>query len=85
MDYSPPGSSVHGILQAKILQWVAILFSEGIFLTLGLNLHLLRWQADSLSSELPGKPISLRLLQFAVIHTASVGCKIGMGWPDHTL
>ena len=24
MDYSPLGSSVHGILQAKILEWVAI-------------------------------------------------------------
>ena len=24
MDYSPPGSSVHGILQARILEWVAI-------------------------------------------------------------
>ena len=29
MDYSPPGSSVHGILQARILEWVAILFSRG--------------------------------------------------------
>ena len=29
MDYSLPGSSVHGILQARILQWVAILFSRG--------------------------------------------------------
>ena len=28
MDCSPPGSSVHGILQAKILQWVAISFSR---------------------------------------------------------
>ena len=28
MDYSPPGSSVHGILQARILQWVAIPFSR---------------------------------------------------------
>ena len=27
---SPPGSSVHGILQARILQWVAISFSRGI-------------------------------------------------------
>ena len=27
--YSPPGSSVHGILQARILEWVAILFSRG--------------------------------------------------------
>jgi len=26
MDCSPPGSSVHGILQAKILEWVAIPF-----------------------------------------------------------
>ena len=24
MDHSPPGSSVHGILQARILEWVAI-------------------------------------------------------------
>ena len=28
MDYSPPGSSVHGILQARILEWVAIPFSR---------------------------------------------------------
>ena len=29
MDCSPPGSSVHGILQARILEWVAISFSGG--------------------------------------------------------
>ena len=29
MDCSPPGSSVHGILQARILEWVAIPFSRG--------------------------------------------------------
>ena len=29
MDWSPPGSSVHGILQARILEWVAISFSRG--------------------------------------------------------
>ena len=29
MDYSPSGSSVHGILQARILEWVAIPFSRG--------------------------------------------------------
>ena len=28
MDCSPPGSSVHGILQARILEWVAIPFSR---------------------------------------------------------
>ena len=29
MDCSPPGSSVHGILQARILEWLAIPFSRG--------------------------------------------------------
>ena len=29
IDYNPPGPSVHGILQARILEWVAILFSRG--------------------------------------------------------
>ena len=28
MDCSPPGSFVHGILQARILEWVAISFSK---------------------------------------------------------
>ena len=31
MDCSPPGSSVHGILQARILEWVAISFSSRSF------------------------------------------------------
>ena len=29
MDCSPPSSSVHGMLQARILEWVAISFSRG--------------------------------------------------------
>ena len=29
MDYCQPGSSVHGILQARILEWVAMSFSRG--------------------------------------------------------
>ena len=29
MDYSPPGSCVHGTFQARILEWVAISFSRG--------------------------------------------------------
>ena len=31
MDWSLPGSSVHGILHARILEWVAIPFSRGSF------------------------------------------------------
>ena len=49
MDYSPQGSSVHGILQARILEWVAIPFSRE------LNQGFLHWQVDSLPSEQPGK------------------------------
>ena len=41
MDCSPPGSSVHGILQARTLEWVAISFPRGIFLTQELNPGLL--------------------------------------------
>ena len=52
MDCSPPGSSVHGILQAGILEWVAMPSFRGVFPTQGWNLqHLLcflHWQLGSL-------------------------------------
>ena len=57
MDYSPQGSSVHGILQARILGVGGRSLLHGIFLIQGLNPSLLRWQADSLLSELPGTPL----------------------------
>ena len=59
MDCSPSASSVHGILQARILEWVAMPSSMGIFLTQGSNLSLLcllHWQAGSLPLLLSGKP-----------------------------
>ena len=31
MNCSPPGASVHGILQARILEWIVISFSRGSF------------------------------------------------------
>ena len=40
MDCSPPGPSAHGILQARILEQVAIPFYQGIFPAQGLNLGL---------------------------------------------
>ena len=53
MDCSPPDFYVHGILQARILEWVAIPFSRGVSPTQGLNpglphcrqilYHLSRW------------------------------------------
>ena len=55
MDCSPPGSSVHGILQARILEWVAIAFSRESFWP-GTKPEPPALQADSLPSESPGKP-----------------------------
>ena len=56
MDCSPPGSSVHGILQARILEWIAISFSGGLSKP-GIKPGSPALQADSLSTELQGKPV----------------------------
>ena len=57
VDCSPPGSSIHGILQARILEWVAISFSRGCSRPRDRT-----WspalEADALTSEPPGKPKS---------------------------
>ena len=58
-DHSPPGSSIHGILQARLLEWVAGPSSRGIFPTQRLNMclfHLLHWQAGPSPLAPPGKP-----------------------------
>ena len=57
MDCSPPDSSVHGIFQARILQWVAIDFSR-------VSSQLRDWicisclAGRSFTTETPGKPLS---------------------------
>ena len=50
MDCSLPGSSVHGILQARTLEWVAIPFANP-----GIKPRSPALQAESLPSEPPGK------------------------------
>ena len=60
MDCSPPGSSVHGISQARILGVGCHFLLQGIFLLQGLNpglLRLLHWQVDFLPLEPPGEPV----------------------------
>ena len=52
MDCSPPGSSVHLILQARILGWVAMTFSRGLP-DPGMEPRAHALQADSLLFELP--------------------------------
>ena len=53
MDCSPPGSSVYGILQAVILEWVAFLVFRG-FSDPGIEPGSFALQVDSLPTELPG-------------------------------
>ena len=59
MDYSPTGSSVHGILQARILEWVAMPSFRDLPYP-GIKPHLLcplHWQVGSLPIAPPGKSI----------------------------
>ena len=53
MDCSPPDSSVHGISQAGILEWVAISSSRESSRESGMELELPALQADSILSENP--------------------------------
>ena len=54
MDCSCPGSSVHGILQAEVLEWVAIPCSRGSSQPRDQSWSPALW-VDSLPSEPPGK------------------------------
>ena len=56
MDYSPPGSSVHGVSQARILEWVAI-SPPGDLPDPDIEPRSPALQADSLPPEPKGKPI----------------------------
>ena len=55
MDCGPPGSSVHGNFQARVLDCVAISFSRGSFWP-RVWMHLLHWQAASLPLSHQGSP-----------------------------
>ena len=52
MDCSPPGSPVHGIFQARVLEWGAVAFSE--FADQGSNLGPLHWERGVLAPGPPG-------------------------------
>ena len=61
MDHSPPGSSVHGILQARILEWVAMPCSRGSSWPGDRTCVscLLCWQVGSLPLAPPGRPLCI--------------------------
>ena len=52
MDCSPPGSSVHGIFQAKVLEWGAIAFSDSGGLEGFKQYQVKEREADSLVRDL---------------------------------
>ena len=60
VDCSPPSSSIHGILQARILEWVAIP-SAGDLPDPGIKPGSPTLQADPLTSAPPGKPLNTRI------------------------
>ena len=71
MDCSPPGSSIHGILQARILEWVAIPFSRG-----SSQFKDQTWVSCIVgrffTSEPPGKPIINSIYAFIKTHSKTI-------------
>ena len=71
MNCSPPGCSVHGIFQSRILEWVAISFSKESSSPRESNpclFHLLRWQVDSLPLCHLGSPLVIYNFLAGSIH-----------------
>ena len=51
MDCSPSGSSVHGVLQARILEWVAISFSSAVLASAPGSLGFFRDSCTGVSAQ----------------------------------
>ena len=72
MDCSPPGSFIHAIFQARILEWVAIFYSRDVS-DPGIEHTLMASPAltgRSFTTAPPGKPCLL----FSVLYTQSLSC-----------
>ena len=70
MDHSPPDSSVHGIFQARRVEWVAIFLLQGNFPTQGSNLNTclyhFHWHQIKLKVPLTVASTSLSLFFFHI-------------------
>ena len=80
MDCSPPGSSVHGIFQAKILEWGAIAFSKYLLShEIKRRLLLGRKVMTNLDSIFKSRDITLptkvRLVKAMVFPVVMYGCE----------
>ena len=83
MDYSLPGSSIHGIFQVRVLEWGAIAFSR--------TYHSVQFSSvaqscltlcDSMNLSTPGLPVHHQLSEFTQIHVHRVSDAIQ---PSHPL
>ena len=86
MEHNPPGSSVHGIIMVRILEWCHFLLQE-IFLAQGSNLYLLQplhKQADSLLLSHLVRPSKLAMTElywkFSQFMLASIMEKVKILW-----
>ena len=96
MDCSPPGSSVHGILQARILEWVVMPFSRGLWCCCSVAqwcltlcdptccsvAQLCLTLCDPMDYSMPGFPVHHQLLELTQTHIHRVSDAIQ---PSHPL
>ena len=76
MDCSLPGFSVHGILQARILEWIAIYFSRGclsvvIAATTGKSLQSCPTLCDPIDGSAPGSSVP-GILQARILEQVAI-------------
>ena len=83
MDCSPPGSAVHGILQARILEWVAISFSRGSshIPCISSVAQLCPILCDPMDCSMPGFPVHHQLTELAQTHVHPVSDAIQSSHP----
>ena len=72
MDCSPPGSCVHGIFQARVLEWGAIAFSASpiyIYVCISSIQSLSHvWLCDPMNHSMPGLPVHHQLPESTLTH-----------------
>ena len=74
----PMGHTVHGILQATILEWVAVPFSRD-FPNPGIEPRSLTLQVDSLPAEPPGKPKNIGVSSLTLMQGICLTQELNLG------
>ena len=71
MDCSPPGSSIHGILQARVLEWGAIAFSKFCVTPVQFNHSAYNWEQIKfhLQNIHDNASLNVQLLQKEIFET----------------